>query len=125
MFPIMHNTVNSNFGSLCVVIGRGCTKYNPRYAMFRLGFKYSPYIFLTFSGLWITDGGFYIFTLALWDFSTLSSTEKHQALHCTEQQQKYCYKPPELQHCKTFLSHCHYLIFKMEGLYFLSLTIRL
>lgn len=83
MFPIMHNTVNSNFGSLCVVIGRGCTKYNPRYAIFRLGFKYSPYIFLTFSGLWITDGGFYIFTLALWDFSTLSSTEKHQALHRT------------------------------------------
>lgn len=56
-------------------------------ATFRLGLKYSPNIFLIFSGLGITDGRSYIFTHGLWDFSTLPTTEKHHSLCRAEQYQ--------------------------------------
>ncbi len=46
------------------------------------------------SGLWITDGRSYIFTLTLRDFSTLPSAEKHHTpCSAEQQQQKWCYKP--------------------------------
>lgn len=86
-FPIK-TQLNLNLGSVSVGVVVGTSNQNPGNVKVSLGLKYSTYIFLTFSGLWIIDGGSYVFTRALWDFSTLPST-KNSTLFAQQQEQKF------------------------------------